>query len=147
MDRKEIFRQILIKLMSNGYLNDFISIVFDYNLEDNDFIYAQYKIIDNNVILDIFDNNVKNRFNAYIFVEDSENILVEKAVNKSASITYLYLDNCYKKYKQNKKISKLLKLAISFRVESMKEFKSLIKDIFPKEIEKIIYDEIEKEMR
>ena len=147
MDRKEIFRQILIKLMSNGYLNDFISIVFDYNLEDNDFIYAQYKIIDNNVILDIFDNNVKNRFNAYIFVEDSENILVEKAVNKSASITYLYLDNCYKKYKQNKKISNLLKLAISFRVESMKEFKSLIKDIFPKEIEKIIYDEIEKEMR
>ena len=47
MDRKEIFRQVLIQLMNKGYLNDFISIVFDYNLEDNDFIYDQYKIIDN----------------------------------------------------------------------------------------------------
>ena len=80
MDRKEIFRQVLIKLMNEGYLNDFISIVFNYNLEENDFIYAQYKIIDNNVILDIFDNNKKNRFNAYIFVEDSENILIEKFI-------------------------------------------------------------------
>ena len=63
MDKKEIFRQILITLMNEGYLNDFISIVFNYNLKENDFIFAQYKIIDNNIILDIFDNNKKNRFN------------------------------------------------------------------------------------
>ena len=146
MDRKEIFRQVLIQLMNKGYLNDFISIVFDYNLEDNDFIYAQYKIIDNNVILDIFDNNVKNRFNAYIFVEDSDNILIEKEVNKTACITYLYIDNCYKKYKEKNKLSNLLKLAASFRVKNINEFNNLIKGIFPKEIEKIIYEEIEKEI-
>lgn len=142
MDRKEVFRQILINLMNEGYLNDFISITFNYNLEDNDFIYAQYKIIDNNVILDIFDNNVKNRFNAYIFVEDSDDILIEKEVNKDASITYLYLDNCYKKYKEKKRLSNLLKLAASFRVKDMNEFKSLIKGVYPKEIEKIIYQQI-----
>jgi hypothetical protein len=56
MDRKEIFRQILITLMNEGLLNEFITITFNYNLDNNDFIYAQYKIIDNNVILDIFDN-------------------------------------------------------------------------------------------
>ena len=144
MDRKEIFRQILINLMNEGLLNDFISITFNYNLEDNDFIYAQYKIIDNNVILDIFDNNVKNRFNAYIFVEDSENILIEKQVNKTACITYLYIDNCYKKYKQKKKLSNLLKLAASFRVKDINEFNNLLKEIYPKEIEKIIYKQIEK---
>ena len=147
MDRKEIFRQVLIKLMNEGYLNDFISIVFNYNLEENDFIYAQYKIIDNNVILDIFDNNKKNRFNAYIFVEDSENILIEKEVNNDASITYLYLDNCYKKYKKTQRLSNILKLAVSFRVNSKEEFNDLIKGIFPKEIEKIIYKEIENERK
>ena len=144
MDRKEMFRQILINLMNEGLLNDFISITFNYNLEDNDFIYAQYKIIDNNVILDIFDNNVKNRFNAYIFVEDSENNLIEKEVNKDASITYLYIDNCYKKYKEKKTLSNLLKLAASFRVKDIDEFNNLIKEIYPKEIEKIIYKQIEK---
>lgn len=147
MDRKEIFRQVLIKLMNEGYLNDFISIVFNYNLEENDFIYAQYKIIDNNVILDIFDNNKKNRFNAYIFVEDSHNILIEKEVNNDACITYLYIDNCYKKYKEKKILSNLLKLAASFRVESLNEFNDLIQNIFPKEIEKIIYEEIENERK
>jgi len=147
MDRKEIFRQILIKLMNEGYLNDFISIVFNYKLEDNDFIYAQYKIMDNNVILDIFDNNKKNRFNAYIFVEDSVNILIEKEVNIDACITYLYIDNCYKKYKEKKRLSNLLKLAASFRVENINEFNNLIKNIFPKEIEKIIYEEIEYEIK
>lgn len=147
MDKKEIFRQILITLMNEGYLNDFISIVFNYNLKENDFIFAQYKIIDNNIILDIFDNNTKNRFNAYIFVEDSENILIEKEVNNDACITYLYIDNCYKKYKSKKRLSNLLKLAASFRVETEQEFNNLIKGIFPKEIEKIIYKEIEKEKR
>lgn len=147
MDRKEIFRQILINLMNEGYLNDFITITFNYNLEDNDFIYAQYKIIDNNVMLDIFDNNVKNRFNAYIFVEDSENILIEKEVNKDASITYLYIDNCYKKYKEKNRLSNLLKLAASFRVKDINEFNDLIKGIYPKEIEKIIYNQIGIEKR
>lgn len=147
MDRKEIFRQVLIKLMNEGYLNDFISIVFNYNLEENDFIYAQYKIIDNNVILDIFDNNKKNRFNAYIFVEDSKNILIEKEVNIDACITYLYIDNCYKKYKEKKTLSNLLKLAASFRVKNMEELNNLIQNVFPKEIEKIIYEEIENERK
>lgn len=145
MDRKEIFRQILIKLMEEGLLNDFISITFNYNLKENDFIFAQYKIIDNNIMLDIFDNNTKNRFNAYIFVEDSDNILIEKEVNKDTSITYLYLDNCYKKYKRNKKLSNLLKLAASFRVKDINEFKNLINNTYPKKIEKIIYNEIKLE--
>lgn len=147
MDKKEIFRQILINLMDDGLLNDFISITFNYNLEENDFIYAQYKIIDNNVILDIFDNNVKNRFNAYIFVEDSDNILIEKEVNQTASITYLYLDNCYKKYKESNKITNLIKLAAAFRVKDITEFNNLIKGIYPKEIEKIIYRQIEIEKK
>jgi len=145
MDRKEIFRQILINLMNEGYLNDFISITFNYNLEDNDFIYAQYKIINKNVILDIFDNNVRNRFNAYIFVEDSENVLIEKEVNKDASITYLYIDNCYKKYQEKKKLSNLLKLAASFRVKDIAEFNDLIKGTYSKEIEKIFYNQIKLE--
>jgi len=45
------------------------------------------------------------------------------------------------------RLSNLLKLAASFRVENINEFNNLIKNIFPKEIEKIIYEEIEKERK
>lgn len=141
-DRKEIFRKILIKLMDKGLLNKFISIVFNYDLNSNDFIFAQYKIINGDVTLEIFDNNNVNRFNVYVFVENSKNITIEKEVNNNTSITYLYLDNCYKKYKNNYKIDNLMKLALSFRVKTMDEFNNLISNLFPKKIEKIIYKEI-----
>ena len=143
MDRKEIFRRILVSLMENGLLNDFISIVFDYDLEQNDFIYAQYKLINKEIILEIFDNNKSNRFNAYVFVENSEDKFIENNSNKNTSITYLYIDNCYKKYKEEKNVSNLIKLASSFRV-TKEEFKELIQGIFTKEIENIIYEEIKK---
>lgn len=143
-DRKEIFRQILIKLMNTGLLNEFISIVFNYDLDRNDFIFAQYKIINGDVTLEIFDNNNVNRFNAYVFVENSKNITIEKEVNNNTSVIYLYLDNCYKKYKNNYKVDNLIKLALSFRVETINEFNKLISNLFPKKIEKIIYEEIKK---
>ncbi len=143
-DRKEIFRQILIKLMNTGLLNEFISIVFNYDLDRNDFIFAQYKIINGDVTLEIFDNNNINRFNAYVFVENSKNITIEKEVNNNTSVTYLYLDNCYKKYKNNYKVDNLIKLALSFRIETINEFNKLILNLFPKKIEKIIYEEIKK---
>ena len=44
-------------------------------------------------------------------------------------------------------MTNLLKLAASFRVKNIKEFNHLIKNVFPIEIEKIIYEEIEKEKR
>lgn len=144
MDRKEVFRQVLIKLMENGLLNEFISIVFDYNLEENDFIYAQYKLVNKEIVLEIFDNNKVNRFNVYVFVENSKDKYIEKNNDENTSITYLYLDNCYKKYKEEKNVSNIIKLASVFRVKSEQEFKELINGIFNKDIEKIIYNEIKK---
>ena len=144
MDRKEVFRQVLIKLMENGLLNEFISIVFDYDLEENDFIYAQYKLVNKEIVLEIFDNNKVNRFNVYVFVENSKDKYIEKNNDENTSITYLYLDNCYKKYKEEKNVSNIIKLASVFRVKSEQEFKELINGIFNKDIEKIIYNEIKK---
>ena len=135
MDKKEIFRQVLIKLMENGLLNEFISIVFDYDLEENDFIYAQYKLVNKEIVLEIFDNNKVNRFNVYVFVENSKDKYIDKNNDENTSITYLYLDNCYKKYKDKKNVSNIIKLASVFRVKSEQEFKELINGIFNKDIE------------
>lgn len=144
MDRKEVFRQILIELMNKELLNRFVSIVFDYNLKKQNFIYAQYKVVNNNIILNIFDNNIKNRFNAYVFVEKEEDVMLETKADKDAKITYIYIDACYKEYKNNKKLNNLTKLAASFKAKNEEELRDIIKNVFPKKIEKIIYTKIKE---
>ncbi len=148
MDQKEIFRQVLIRLMNESLLNDFLSIVFNYNLNEKDFVYAQYKIINGEVILDIFDNNKKNRFNAYIFsYANNTNNLIEKEINKNTTITHLYVNNCYKKFKEGNTISNIIKLAASLKIIKKEEFDKIIKGIFPLKIENIIYEEIAKNIK
>ena len=144
MDKKEVFRQILIELMNKELLNRFVSIVFDYNLKKQNFIYAQYKGVNNNIILNIFDNNIKNRFNAYVFVEKEEDVMLETKADKDAKITYIYIDTCYKEYKNNKKLNNLTKLAASFKAKNEEELRNIIKNVFPKKIEKIIYTKIKE---
>lgn len=146
MDKEEIFRQILINTMNKGLLNKFISIVFNYSLQNNDFIYAQFKVVEGNIILNIFDNNKKNRFNAYIIVKNTNNTYLEKTIDNNASITYVYVDNCYKKYLNNQKMTNLEKISATFKAKSLKEFQNIIQGLFPENIEKIIYEQIKKEI-
>lgn len=146
MDKEEIFRQILINTMNEGLLNEFISIVFNYNLQESDFVYAQFKVVDSNIILNIFDNNQQNRFNAYIIVKNIDNIYTEKTIDKNTTITYVYIDNCYKKYQNQEKMTNLEKVSATFKAKNLDEFKHIIQGVFPKRIQKIIYNQIKKEI-
>ena len=62
----ECFRLSLIDIMHAGLLNDFVNLIFDYNLKNDEEVYIQYKIASGNIILNIFDNCNNNRFNGYI---------------------------------------------------------------------------------
>lgn len=142
MDRKEIFRDILFDLIDNGYLNDFINITFNYDLKENDYVYIQCKINDDNVILNIFDNNNGNRFNAYVFDFGVSNILFEKQIDNDVCVMRIYVNNCYRKCKSEVVSSNLFRVSSLFVVKSTKEFEDIIKGIYPKEIKEIIYGKI-----
>ena len=62
----EMFRQSLIEITDNNLLNEFINNIFEYKLNDDEYVYIQYKIVNNNIVLNIFDNAIDNRFIAYI---------------------------------------------------------------------------------
>lgn len=142
-DRKELFRKILVELMDNNLLNDFLNIIFNYNLKNNDIVLGQYKIVNNNIILELFNNNSKIRFNVFVFSNEKSDITIKKEVHRDTMITYFYLDNCYRIYK-NTNMNNLMKLVLSFKVKDIMEFNYLIKDIFPKQIEKIINNKIKE---
>ena len=88
----ECFRLSLIDIMHAGLLNDFVNLIFDYNLKNDEEVYIQYKIASGNIILNIFDNCNNNRFNGYIF--SNNNFIDDKN-----SITCIDVNEAYKKYK------------------------------------------------
>ena len=65
----EIFRLSLIDVMNEGLLNDFVNDIFgyDFDIKKEEYVYIQYKILGDNIILNIYDNKNSNRFKAYIF--------------------------------------------------------------------------------
>lgn len=65
----EAFRLALIDITNNDLLNDFVNNFFGYDfvLENGEYVYIQYKIVKENIVLNIYDNKINNRFKAYIF--------------------------------------------------------------------------------
>ena len=101
MEKSEILRQSLIKIMDKGLLNKFINTLFDYNLNDNDNIYAQYKVANGNITLNIFDNNDKNCFRGYVFLNKNNKEYIKKEIKDNTSINFVYLKKCQQLYREN----------------------------------------------
>ena len=66
----EIFRLSLIDVMNEGLLNDFVNDIFgyDFDIKKEEYVYIQYKILGDNIILNIYDNKNNNRFKARIMI-------------------------------------------------------------------------------
>lgn len=126
----EMFRLSLIDLMNNDLLNDFVNMIFKYRLKENEYIYMQYKIANGNIILNIFDNNKKNRFKAYIFSNDS-------LIDENNNILYLNVEDCYLKYKNKKTNNKLYLLGALLKTTNTIEKKEIINNLFENDIKGI----------
>ena len=54
----EMFRLSLIDVMNEGLLNDFVNDIFgyDFDIKKKEYVYIQYKVLGDNIILNIFLN-------------------------------------------------------------------------------------------
>ena len=119
----EMLRLSLIEIMNMDLLNDFINKVFGYKLGNGDFVYAQYKIVNSNIVLNIFDNTKKNRFKAFIFSIDNFD-------NDGDDTMFINIRNCYLKYKNKKTRKKLLLLGALLYTSNNDEKKEIIESLF-----------------
>ena len=127
----EMLRLSLIDLMNNNLLNEFVNDVFDYDLKNNEYIYMQYKIVDNNIVINIYDNNCDNRFKAYIFTNSD----FEK---DDDNFYYININECYNEYKRKKKLNNLFLIGVLLKEKSNEEKKKIIDYIENNDIKNIL---------
>ena len=118
----EMFRLSLIDIMNLGLLNYFVNKIFGYNLGDNDFVYIQYKIVKDNVVLNVFDNTKNNRFKAYIYTLNN--------IDSNNDTMYINIKECYDKYKNKRTKKKLYLLGALLYSTDNKEKKEIIESLF-----------------
>lgn len=127
----EIFRLSLIDVMNEGLLNDFVNDIFgyDFDIKKEEYVYIQYKILGDNVILNIYDNKNNNRFKAYIFTMND--------IDNDEDTKYINVKEEYDKYNNGnkEKITLMASLLLSKNNNEKKEiieslFSGKIKDIF-----------------
>lgn len=127
----EIFRLSLINVMNEGLLNDFVNDIFgyDFDIKKEEYVYIQYKVLGDNIILNIYDNKNNNRFKAYIFTMND--------IDSDNDAKYINVKEKYDKYKNGnkEKITLIASLLLSKDNDEKKEiieslFSGKIKDIF-----------------
>ena len=127
----EIFRLYLIDVMNEGLLNDFVNDIFgyDFDIKKEEYVYIQYKVLGDNIILNIYDNKNNNRFKAYIFTMND--------IDNDEDTKYINVKEKYDKYKNGnkEKVTLISSLLLSKDNDEKKEiieslFSGNIKDIF-----------------
>lgn len=127
----EIFRLSLIDVMNEGLLNNFVNDIFgyDFDIKKEEYVYIQYKVLGDNIILNIYDNKNSNRFKAYIFTMND--------IDSDEDAKYINVREEYDKYKNGnkEKITLMASLLLSKNNNEKKEiieslFSGKIKDIF-----------------
>lgn len=127
----EMFRLSLIDVMNEGLLNEFVNDIFGYDFDTRkeEYVYIQYKILGDNIILNIYDNKNSNRFKAYIFTMND--------IDSDENTKYINVREEYNKYKNcnKEKITLIASLLLSKDKDEKKEiieslFSGKIKDIF-----------------
>ena len=113
----EIFRLSLIDVMNEGLLNEFVNDIFgyDFDIKKEEYVYIQYKILGDNIILNIYDNKNNNRFKAYIFTMND--------IDSDEDTKYINVKEKYDKYKNGnkEKITLIASLLLSKDNDEKKE--------------------------
>lgn len=126
-----MFRLVLIDITNDDLLNDFVNDIFEYDfdLKKEEYVYIQYKVVGDNIILNIYDNKNNNRFKAYIFTLND--------IDSNGNSRYINVKKEYDKYKNDNKDKLCLLSSLLFTKDNNEKieiinslFSGKIKDIF-----------------
>ena len=133
MNNKKIFAKYIRIIKRRKELTNFISNIFDYkNINEYNYIFRLIEE-DNRVIIDIYDNISKNRFNRYIFNFNKSNLKSKIIKENNIYITYI---NIYNLSINNK--NKIYMLGYLFKLDKDKMIDYATKFLDKKYIEILI---------
>lgn len=126
----EMFRLVLIDITNDDLLNDFVNDIFEYDfdLKKEEYVYIQYKVVGNNIILNIYDNKNSNRFKAYIFTLND--------IDSNGNSRYINVKKEYDKYKKGNKDKLCLLSSLLFTKDNNEKIE-IINSLFSDKIKNI----------
>lgn len=126
----EMFRLVLIDITNDDLLNDFVNDIFEYDfdLKKEEYVYIQYKVVGDNIILNIYDNKNNNRFKAYIFTLND--------IDSNGNSRYINVKKEYDKYKKGNKDKLCLLSSLLFTKDNNEKIE-IINSLFSDKIKNI----------
>ena len=126
----EMFRLALIDITNDDLLNDFINDIFgyDFDFKRKEYVYIQYKIVEDNIILNIYDNKNSNRFKAYIFTLND--------IDSDENSIYINVKKEYDKYKSGNRDKLCLLSSLLFTKDNNEKIE-IINSLFSDKIKNI----------
>lgn len=126
----EMFRLALIDITNDDLLNDFVNDIFEYDfdLKKEEYVYIQYKVVGDNIILNIYDNKNSNRFKAYIFTLND--------IDSNGNSRYINVKKEYDKYKKGNKDKLCLLSSLLFTKDNNEKIE-IINSLFSDKIKNI----------
>ncbi len=125
-----MFRLALIDITNDDLLNDFVNDIFEYDfdLKKEEYVYIQYKVVGDNIILNIYDNKNSNRFKAYIFTLND--------IDSNGNSRYINVKKEYDKYKKGNKDKLCLLSSLLFTKDNNEKIE-IINSLFSDKIKNI----------
>ena len=126
----EMFRLALIDITNDDLLNDFVNDIFEYDfdLKKEEYVYIQYKVVGDNIILNIYDNKNSNRFKAYIFTLND--------IDSNGNSRYINVKKEYDKYKSGNRDKLCLLSSLLFTKDNNEKIE-IINSLFSDKIKNI----------
>ena len=126
----EMFRLALIDITNDDLLNDFVNDIFEYDfdLKKEEYVYIQYKVVGDNIILNIYDNKNSNRFKAYIFTLND--------IDSNGISRYINVKKEYDKYKSGNRDKLCLLSSLLFTKDNNEKIE-IINSLFSDKIKNI----------
>ena len=126
----EMFRLALIDITNDDLLNDFVNDIFecDFDLKKEEYVYIQYKVVGDNIILNIYDNKNSNRFKAYIFTLND--------IDSNGNSRYINVKKEYDKYKRGNRDKLCLLSSLLFTKDNNEKIE-IINSLFSDKIKNI----------
>ena len=125
-----MFRLALIDITNDDLLNDFVNDIFEYDfdLKKEEYVYIQYKVVGDNIILNIYDNKNSNRFKAYIFTLND--------IDSNGNSRYINVKKEYDKYKRGNRDKLCLLSSLLFTKDNNEKIE-IINSLFSDKIKNI----------
>lgn len=121
MFEKNNLENRLKRLRSNGLLNEFIFKTFNYEIEEDSKFDFYVQEIFNDVILYIFEKKDKNIVNTYEFVDDYNDVYLEKSIYNKAIINTIHMKKCVELYDEDNIVDNIILFCKALNSKNQKE--------------------------